>query len=169
MAAGEDAVEPPGDELPEDLDITAVRAGYTFPDVKRRRIAGLLYVGLAALCLLAWSLAGAGAVLVNAGTLGAGTALALIGGHHVATSWPLRVRDEDALAAAAAAVGFAVGHASAQLSWRGLLSRPTWRLLLYSGEDSPGQRAVVLVDGVDGRVLSQFVEDNPEDWTASRS
>lgn len=169
MAAGRDAGDQPGDDLPEDLDVTAVRAGYTFPDVKRRRIAGLLYLGLAALCLLTWSVAGAGAVLVNAGTLGAGMALAFIGAYHVATSWPLRVRDEDALAAAAAEVGFAVGHAAAQLSWRGLLSRPTWRLLLYSGEDPPSNRAVVLVDGVDGRVLSQFVEDNPEDWTAARS
>ena len=62
-------------------------------------------------------------------------------------------------------VGFPVGHASAQMGWRGLLSRPTWRILLYSAEDPPTQRGLVLVDGVDGEVLEWFVEDNPEDWS----
>ena len=63
-------------------------------------------------------------------------------------------------------MGFAVGHASAQLGWRGLRSRPTWRILLYSNEEPPARRGLVLVDGVDGDVLSHFVEDNPEDWSA---
>jgi hypothetical protein len=69
--------------------------------------------------------------------------------------------------AAAGEVGFPVGHASAQLGWRGLRSRPTWRILLYSNEEPPKQRGLVLVDGVDGTVLDHFVEDNPEDWTPS--
>ena len=59
-----------------------------------------------------------------------------------------------------------MGHASAQLSWRGLLSRPTWRILLYSAENPPERRGLVLVDGVDASVVAHFVEDNPEDWTA---
>ena len=62
-------------------------------------------------------------------------------------------------------VGFAVGHASAQMGWRGLLSRPTWRILLYSAENPPLRRGLVLVDGVDGEVVDWFVEDNPEDWS----
>ena len=83
----------------------------------------------------------------------------------LAAAWPLAVRDTDALLAAAGDVGFPVGHASAQLGWRGLRSRPTWRILLYSGEDPPARRGLVLVDAVDGRVLDHFVEDNPEDWS----
>ena len=157
--------EEPGDGLPEDLDVTAVREGYSFPDVKRRRIAGFLYLGLAAMCFLAWWAAGSHAVLVNGGTLGAGIALCLVGVYHVTTSWPLAVRDGEALIAAAGKVGFPVGHASAQLSWRGLRSRPTWRILLYSAEQPPTNRALVLVDAVDGQVLSHFVEENPEDWS----
>ena len=39
--------------------------------------------------------------------------------------------------AATRQVGFPVGHASAQLTWRGLRSRPTWRILLYSVENPP--------------------------------
>ncbi|MGH9278664.1 MAG: hypothetical protein ACRD12_11250 [Acidimicrobiales bacterium] len=153
------------DALPEDLDITAVRGAYTFPDIRRRRIAGVLYLILAAACLLAWFAAGSDAVLVNGGILAAGIVLALVGAFHIVTAWPLAVRDEQALVAAAAEVGFPVGHASAQLGWRGLLSKPTWRVLLYSSEEEPENRALVLVDAVDGRVLSYFVEDNPEDWS----
>ena len=68
------------------------------------------------------------------------------------------------LVAATRAVGFPVGHASAQLGWRGLRSKPTWRILVYSSEEPPTKRGLVLVDGVKGDVLQHFVEDNPEDW-----
>ena len=51
------------------------------------------------------------------------------------------------------------------MGWRGLLSRPTWRILLYSAENPPAKRGLVLVDGVDGEIVEHFVEDNPEDWT----
>ena len=156
----------PEDALPEDLDVTAVSSRYAFPDVKRRRIAGVLYLLLSAICIAARIASGSDAVLVNGGTLAAGIALAVIGAYHVATSWPLAVREEEALVAAAAHLGFPVGHASAQLGWRGLLSRPTWRILAYSGEQPPESRALVLVDAVDGRVLSHFVEENPEDWSS---
>ena len=73
--------------------------------------------------------------------------------------------DMDALAAAVRHVGFPVGHASAQLAWRSLRSRPTWRILLYSAENPPERRGLVLVDGVEGDVLEHYVEQNPEDWS----
>ena len=119
---------------------------------------------MATACFVLWATEGDGAVLVNDGMLGAALALLAIGAYHLAAAWPLSVRDGDALVAAARQVGFPVGHASAQLGWRGLRSRPTWRILLYSNEDPPKQRGLVLVDGVDGAVLDHFVEDNPEDW-----
>ncbi len=152
------------DELPEDLDVTAYRGQYTFPDIKRRRIAGWLYLGLGGSCLAAWLVRGDDPVLVNGGLVVVAVALLLIGVYHLIAAWPLAVREVDALVAAAGEVGFPVGHASAQLGWRGLLSRPTWRILLYSAEEPPETRGLVLVDGVDGTVLSHFVEDNPEDW-----
>jgi len=52
------------------------------------------------------------------------------------------------------------------LGWRGLRSRPTWRILLYSAEDPPARRGLVLVDGVDGTVVDHYVGDNPEDWSS---
>ena len=40
-----------------------------------------------------------------------------------------------------------------------------WRILLYSAEEPPKRRGFVLVDGVDGAIVDQLVEDNPEDWS----
>jgi hypothetical protein len=76
----------------------------------------------------------------------------------------MHVDEKQALVAAQQAVGFPVGHASAQQVWHGLRSRPTWRVLCYSAEDPPKQRGLVLVDAVDGKVLQHLVESNPEQW-----
>ncbi len=154
-----------GDELPADLDVTAYVGMYTFPDIRRRRIPGIVYLVMAAVFGALWASGGGDGVLVNNGFLAGAVSLAVIGAYHVIAAWPLNVRDTEALLAAAGEVGFPVGHASAQLGWRGLLSRPTWRILLYSGEEPPAQRGLVLVDGVDGKVIDHFVEDNPEDWS----
>ena len=154
------------DELPADLDAAGYVGPYSFPDNKRRRVPGLLYALVGAACIAVWVAAGSEAVLVNRGTLVAGVALVLVGLYHVAAGYPLAVDESKALAAAARRVGFAVGHASAQLGWRGLRSRPTWRILLYSADEPPSQRGLVLVDAVDGEVVDSFVEDNPEDWSS---
>ena len=89
----------------------------------------------------------------------------LLGAYHLVAGWNLDVDERDALVAATREVGFAVGHASAQLGWRGLRSRPTWKILVYSAEEPPLKRGLVLVDGVDGEIVAHFVEDNPEDWS----
>lgn len=152
------------DKLPEDLDVTSYVGPYQFPDNSRRRIPGLIYVAVSAGCSLLWLTASDG-VLVNEGFLKVGELLFFIGIFHFLAAWPLKFRETDALGAAARVVGFPIGHASAQLGWRGLRSRPTWRILLYSADDPPAKRGLVLVDGVDGEVVAHFVEDNPEDWS----
>jgi hypothetical protein len=153
------------DELPAELDVSGYVGQYTFPDIRRRRIPAVMYALLGVGLLALWAThRGGGHVLVNEGTLVAAVALLLIALYHAATAWPLAVRETDALVAAVRRVGFAVGHASAQLGWRGLRSRPTWRILLYSAEDPPLRRGYVIVDAVDGEVVGHFVEDNPEDW-----
>lgn len=152
------------DELPEELDAISYVGPYTFPDNKRRRVPAVLYLATGAALLGVWTTRG-DAVLSNRGFLVCGVALVLIGGYHLVAGYPLRINETDALAAAAGQVGFAVGHASAQLGWRGLRSRPTWRILLYSAEDPPASRGLVLVDGVNGDIVAHFVEENPEDWS----
>jgi hypothetical protein len=155
-----------GDTLPHELDVTAYVGPYTFPDIRRRRWPAAIYLVVAVGCFAVWvTHRGNGHVLVNSGFLAAAVGLAVIAAYHLATAWPLAVRETDALVAATREVGFAVGHASAQLGWRGLRSRPTWRILLYSAEDPPARRGLVLVDAVDGAVLHSFVEENPEDWS----
>jgi hypothetical protein len=153
------------DELPADLDVSNYVGMYTFPDIRRRRAPACAYLVLAAGLGLLFASHSDSQVLVNRGFLAAAVALAVIGVYHLLAAWPLAVKDTDALLAAAGKVGFPVGHASAQLGWRGLRSRPTWRILLYSSEDPPATRGLVLVDAVDGEVLEKIVEDNPEDWS----
>lgn len=160
-----DEPEEHADELPADLDVTAYAGMYTFPDIRRRRAPGIAYLLLALVSGALWATRGGDGVLVNDGFLAGAVFLAVVGLYHLAAAWPLAVRDTEALLAAAGEVGFAVGHAAAQLGWRGLRSRPTWRILLYSVEEPPAKRGLVLVDGVDGRVLDHVVEDNPEDWS----
>jgi hypothetical protein len=154
------------DSLPDELNVTLDLGPYEFPDNARRRIPGVLYLAAALVCLTARLAAGPDAVLINDGYFLAAGAFALFGGYCFLAGFPTAVDDTEALVAATRSVGFPVGHASAQLAWRGLRSRPTWRILLYSAEDPPAQRGLVLVDAVDGEVLEQFVEANPEDWAA---
>ncbi|MFP4513736.1 MAG: hypothetical protein ACLFRV_12385, partial [Acidimicrobiales bacterium] len=145
------------DELPEDLDAAGFVGPYVFPNNSRRRIPGSLYLVVAVGCVGLWAFAQE-SVLVNDGYLFAAAVLAVVGAYHLIAGWNLDVDERDALVAATAAVGFPVGHASAQLGWRGLRSRPTWRILVYSADTPPAQRGLVLVDGVDGEVLEFFSE-----------
>ncbi len=154
------------DELPDDLVAAGYVGPYVFPNNNKRRIPAVLYGLLGAGCVAAWVIGGEEAVLVNGGVLAAGIGLILFGAYSWQAGFDLDVDERDALVAASRHVGFPVGHASAQLGWRGLRSRPTWRILLYSAEEPPQTRGLVLVDGVDGTVLEHFTETNPEDWAA---
>jgi hypothetical protein len=153
------------DELPEDLDAAGYVGPYVFPNNNRRRIPGYLYLVFAAVLVAVWAVKGSDAVLVNGGFLGAAVVLVAFGAYHLLSGFDLDVDERDALVNASQVVGFPIGHASAQLGWRGLRSRPTWRILLYSAEDPPATRGLVLVDGVDGEIVAHFTEDNPEDWS----
>ena len=150
---------PPGDALPEDLDVTAYVGPYVFPNINRRRIPGVMYAVLAVACLGGWF------VSSNGGLLAAAIILALVAAYHFFTAWNLEVDQTQALAAASRTVGFPVGHASAQLAWRGLRSRPVWRILVYSADEPPTMRGLVELDAVDGTVMGEYTEPNPEDWS----
>jgi hypothetical protein len=154
-----DANDEPADELPEDLDVTAYVGPYVFPDIKRRRIAGAIYLVMGALAL--W----VALATDNRGLLFGAILLAVIAAYHFVAGWPLRIDQTQALAVASRTVGFPVGHASAQLAWRGLRSRPAWRILVYSADEPPSVRGLVELDAVDGHVLGEYTEQNPEDWT----
>ena len=111
------------DELPDDLDAAGYVGPYVFPNNNRRRVPGYLYLVLAArLRRWRWAIGDRGdGVLVNEGFLGAGRRPARWSARTTSPSgWDLDVDEHDALVAATREVGFAVGHASAQMGWRGL-------------------------------------------------
>jgi hypothetical protein len=146
------------DELPAELDVTNFVGPTVFPDVAKRRVAGTIYLVLAAACLAQFSQSG------NTGVLAVAVLLGVIGGYHFLAGWKLKVDETEALVIATRTVGFPVGHASAQLAWYGLRSRPAWRILLYSADDPPSLRGLVECDGVDGHLMGEYTEHNPEDW-----
>ena len=154
------------DQLPHDLNVSEFVGPYQFPDNSRRRIPALLYLGIAGACLLAWFMLGRSQAdnsgYVNDGFLLVAVLLASFAVFLLTSSWKLTVKETDALVLASQAVGFAVGHASAQQVWRGWRSRPTWRVLCYSAEEPPFKRGLVLIDAVDGTQVECLVEDNPE-------
>jgi hypothetical protein len=155
------------DELPEDLDAAGFVGPYRFPDNSRRRIPGIIYLVLAAVCLVLYLAIDDDSVVVNAGYAWAALLLAAVGIFSITSGWRMHVDEKQALVAAQRAVEFPVGHASAQQVWHGLRSRPTWRVLCYSVEEPPHRRGLVLVDAVDGRVIEHLVEDNPERWAGA--
>lgn len=149
------------DVLPDDLNAVDHVSAYRFPDNSRRRIPGVLYAVVATVSAIVWVTGGSGGV-VNDGFLLAAILLAVVSVFSLTSGWRMGVDESEALVVATRAVGFAVGHASAQQVWRGFRSRPTWRIFCYSAEDPPLTRALVLVDAVHGDVVETLVETNPE-------
>lgn len=142
--------------LPEDLDASAPDLyPYAVPDPARRRIAAIVYL-----------IAAAGlAVLITLG-LPAGMwfmvgLLLVVAGWHAAAGWHLAIREGQALEAANRAIGFPVGHASANLGFYGWRSRPIWNVLVFSADDPPSRRGLVRIDGVSGGVVEQYDEAVP--------
>lgn len=151
------------DELPGDLNAVDFAGAYDFPDNSRRRIPAVIYGLLAVGAGVTWLVSDRDtAVLVNDGALLGAIILATAAIISATSGWKMTVDEKEALVRATASVGFVVGHASAQQVWRGLRSRPTWRVLSYSAEEPPRQRGLVLVDAVDGTVVEVLVEANPE-------
>ena len=156
------------DQLPSDLDVSAFVGPYQFPDNSRRRIPGYLYLGISALSLLLWILSDQSSGLVNDGFLVFAVALAAFAIFVLTSSWKMTINERDALVHASRAVDFAVGHASAQQVWRGVRSRPTWRVFCYSAQEPPTHRGLVLVDAVNGEIVECLVEINPDNAATSK-
>ncbi|MDA2967313.1 MAG: hypothetical protein O3B91_07280 [Actinomycetota bacterium] len=153
------------DQLPTDLNVSEFVGVYKFPDNSRRRIPGYIYLGLGVAIIVLVVVVGSDGPLINSGVLTGGVVLSLFGLLCLTSGWRMTIDEQDALSAAGEAVGFAVGHASAQQVWRGFRSRPTWRVLCYSNEDPPMRRGLVLVDAVDGKVVEHLAQENLEDWS----
>ena len=153
------------DHLPADLDLDQLDSDYTIPNNNRRRIPALLYVVLGSLAAAWYLVGGEDSPLVNRGTLVAAICLIGFAVYGFFASGTLVVDEVQALSTSASVLDFAIGHASAQMVWRGWLSRPVWRVLCYSSDNPPTRRALVLIDGRSGKVIEWFAEANPEEWS----
>lgn len=136
---------------------------FAFPDVRRRLIGAVCLLGLGAALIAGaflWS-----APAYNSGFPVAGVLISVLGAYFGLTAWKLQVSEADAIGIAAGEFGFPLGPASVSIGWRGLRSRPVWRILAYSHEAPPKMRGLVLIDAVDGSLISRIEEENPEDWS----
>jgi hypothetical protein len=151
-----DGIEIPRDvaereQVPEDLDSTRV-GPYRFPNPRRRRTAGIAYLVLA--------LVVAAVVPSSPGQWVAVIVAATLAGWHLLAAWPRNVEPEAALAAAAIDAPFPIGHASAALTFHGWRARPRWHVVVYDSGEPPSQRALIVLDAVNGdRVGDPYVED----------
>lgn len=151
------------DQLPDDLNAVDHIGAYDFPDNSRRRIPGFIYALLAVVCVVVWFVADSrNSEIVNNGFLFAACLLAVMSIITTTSGWRMAINESEALVLATREAGFPVGHASAQQVWRGIRSRPTWRIFCYSIEEPPKTRALVLVDAVNGQIVEQLVEENPD-------
>lgn len=154
------------DELPDDLNPDGFVGAYRFPDNSRRRVPGAMYLVSAAICVGLYLVLDDRSPIINLGFVWVAVLLGAIGVVSITSGWRMHVDEKEALVVAQRAVGFPVGHASAQQVWHGVRSRPTWRVLCYSAEEPPRRRGLVLVDAVDGSTIEQLVQDNLDDWDA---
>lgn len=133
--------------VPEDLDADLVGT-YEFPDPLRRRTAGWIYSALAVTTLgLAFG--------DNPGWWAVAALASGLAAWHLISAWPLELRQEDALRKAAPLVPFAVGHASAAVTFHGVRARPRWHVVLYSAEEPPRQRALVIFEAGTGEQVGE--------------
>jgi len=140
-------------QVPSDLDSSSV-APYQFPSPERRRTASIVYLLQAVILAFAvprWGW------LFAAG-------VALLAWWHWRASWPLRLQPEAALQIAAKVAPFPVGQSSAAIIFSGWRSRPRWHVVMYDSASPPAARALVVIDGVDGRQIgSVYSEQLPLD------
>jgi len=144
------------DELPEDLDITKYVGPYQFPTPRRRRTASYSVAAISALIVVMAVRSSNGALLV-AGIVGL-----VIAAIFYFLAWPLNISDIDALTLAASQAPFAVGHASAQLSFYGWSSKPTWRVVVFSSDDPPSERGLVEINAVSKEVISTYFDEEEQ-------
>ena len=140
------------DSLPDDLDITKYVGPYQFPSPRRRRTAAY------SIFAISLSFVVMGIMSQNNAMIGGGSAFILVGAFFFFTAWTLKVKDLDALTGAAAQAPFSVGHASAQLSFTGWLSKPLWRVVVFSSDEPPTQRGLVEIDAVNETIASTYFD-----------
>ncbi|MGA0041351.1 MAG: hypothetical protein ACO3NZ_16030, partial [Pirellulales bacterium] len=117
-----------------------------FPDNSRRRIPAVMYVVIAALSVLVWWLTkDSDTAVVNDGFLYAALLFFVFGLYGLSASWRMKIDEREALVRATQAVNFAVGHASAQQVWRGVIDLSVPRSRTGAAVSALGDRTLPAV------------------------
>ena len=140
------------DSLPDYLDITKYVVPYQFPTPRKRRTAALSILVISVACLVI------GIYAKNTSMVFGGSFFIFVGAFFVICGWPLNVKDLDALTSTATQAPFSVGHASAQLSFTGWLSKPVWRVVVFSSDEPPSQRGLVEINAVSKEIISTYFD-----------
>lgn len=141
------------DELPGDLDVTKYVGPYQFPSPKRRRTASYS-IGVISILSILMGIRSSNSALIFAGIFGL-----MIASIFFFFAWNLNVSDIDALTMAGTHAPFSVGHASAQLSFTGWFSKPTWRVVVFSSDEPPSQRGLVEINAVSKDIISTYFDE----------
>ena len=134
--------------VPEDLDANVV-GPFLFPNPVRRRLAAWVYAATGLFAIIAAQ------TFLTPGMTVVGLVFLALAGYQMLVATETKLDETDALAAAGAHAGFAVGHASAALRFVGFRSYPVWNVLMYDAGDPPTTRALVLIDAVTGDVRGE--------------
>jgi hypothetical protein len=138
--------------MPGDLDANAL-GPYEVPDpARRRRVAVVYFVGTVIVVVGI-------AVGLPSGMWVMAAILLAIGAYHLAAGHHLVVKDREALTTANRSADFPVGHASAVLSFDGVMARPVWNVLVFSADEPPSRRGLIRIDGRSGEVVETYVEE----------
>ena len=141
-----------GDSLPDDLDVTKYVGPYQFPSPKRRRTASY---SIFVISIFSFAI---GIYSSNPALTYGAIAMLAVGILFFVAAWPLKVNDLEALTLAAKQAPFSVGHASAQLSFTGWLSKPLWRVVVFSSDEPPTQRGLVEINAVSKKIESTYFD-----------
>lgn len=126
---------------------------YRSIDTRTRRRAAYTYLASATIVGLLTLASGIPALWLTAVA-----PLVALAAYQFAGAWLMPIGDMDAIRIASGRASFPVGHGSATLGYRGLLARPVWQVLVFSGSPSPDHQALVTVDAMTGDVTGSYEE-----------
>ncbi|MCL1595043.1 MAG: hypothetical protein M3132_11895 [Actinomycetia bacterium] len=122
-------------------------------DTAKRRRAGSVYLGMAAVAVYLTVASGVDEMWVFAVVPLVGIAV-----YSFAGGWKIKITDMDAIGLAADAASFDFGHGSATLGFRGALAKPVWQVLVFAAGSTPDHQALVTIDALTGDVTGIYEE-----------
>ena len=155
------------DELPADLDASGYVGPYQFPDNSRRRIPGVIYLVIAAACVVVWVVGHDSSPIVNDGWLWAAGLLTVVAVISISSGWRMHVDERRRSSRPSRPWASPSATPRPSRSGVGCAAARRGACCATPSRTRPSARGLVLVDAIDGEVVEHMVEDNPERWSAA--